>query len=337
MVNFPTSLDTLTNPTSTDTTAGVDHAAQHTNANDAIEALEAKVGVDNSAVTTSLDYKLKSTSSISPGHKHVLSEITDYAAASDASTSVKGVTRMSVAPASASIPIAVGDNDGRVPTQNENDALVGTSGTAVSSSNKLVDAADVSSAGASGKIVRLNATAYPAGDGSAITGVPSSVKVSQSTTAVSVTNTTTETDLVSFTVPANTLGTGGVLHVAGYISDLDITGGNSPILRFKYGSTTIASVTVTTSGTPSNCLGQFDFYLHGDGGTSAQKGRVHTILTTNGGTLPPTADDTFQRFVAGTAAIDSTSNQTFKVTVEWNTASASNNITVHSYVANKII
>ncbi len=56
--NFPTSLDTLQNPTSTDTVASVDHAAQHTNANDAIEALQAKVGIDSSAVSTSHDYKI---------------------------------------------------------------------------------------------------------------------------------------------------------------------------------------------------------------------------------------------------------------------------------------
>lgn len=56
--NFPTSLDALTNPVATDAVATVDHAAQHANANDAIEALEAKVGIDSSAVTTSHDYKL---------------------------------------------------------------------------------------------------------------------------------------------------------------------------------------------------------------------------------------------------------------------------------------
>ena len=76
-VNFPTSLDSLVNPTATDNTAVVHHATQHANANDAIEALEAKVGVDSSAVTTSLDYKLKSTSSIDPGHKHSISTLTD--------------------------------------------------------------------------------------------------------------------------------------------------------------------------------------------------------------------------------------------------------------------
>lgn len=54
--NFPTSLDALSNPTSSDTLATVNHASQHTDANDAIEALQAKVGVNGSAVTTSLDY-----------------------------------------------------------------------------------------------------------------------------------------------------------------------------------------------------------------------------------------------------------------------------------------
>lgn len=57
-ISYPTSLDNFTNPTSTDTTTAVDHALQHSNANDAIEALEAKVGANSSAVTTSHDYKL---------------------------------------------------------------------------------------------------------------------------------------------------------------------------------------------------------------------------------------------------------------------------------------
>lgn len=56
--NFPTSLDSLTNPTGTDSVSTVDHASQHANANDSIEALEAKVGIDSSAVSTSHDYKL---------------------------------------------------------------------------------------------------------------------------------------------------------------------------------------------------------------------------------------------------------------------------------------
>jgi hypothetical protein len=56
--SFPTSLDALTNPTSANGLNSPDHAGQHADANDAIEALEAKVGVNGSAVTSSLDYKI---------------------------------------------------------------------------------------------------------------------------------------------------------------------------------------------------------------------------------------------------------------------------------------
>lgn len=54
--NFPDSLDSLSNPAGTDSLIG--HAQQHSNTNDAIEALQAKVGIDNSSDTNSLDYRL---------------------------------------------------------------------------------------------------------------------------------------------------------------------------------------------------------------------------------------------------------------------------------------
>lgn len=92
------------------------------------------------------------------------------AGGADASTTVKGISKLSTAPASASNPIAVGDNDGRVPTQSENDALVGTSGTP-SSSNKYVTADDVSDAAVTGKIVRATGTALPALSGANLTSI----------------------------------------------------------------------------------------------------------------------------------------------------------------------
>ena len=65
--NFPASLDTLTNPTSSDPLSSPSHSAQHANVNDAVEALQAKVGADSSAVTTSLDYKVAQLEAISHG------------------------------------------------------------------------------------------------------------------------------------------------------------------------------------------------------------------------------------------------------------------------------
>jgi hypothetical protein len=63
--NFPTSLDALTNPSGSSSLTSPDHASQHTDANDAIEALQAKVGVNGSAVTTSLDYRVGALESTS--------------------------------------------------------------------------------------------------------------------------------------------------------------------------------------------------------------------------------------------------------------------------------
>lgn len=61
--NFPTSLDTSTQlpdiAASDDMNAtGKEHDVIHTNVNDAVIALQTKVGIDGSADTTSLDYKI---------------------------------------------------------------------------------------------------------------------------------------------------------------------------------------------------------------------------------------------------------------------------------------
>jgi len=57
-INFPTSLDVFTDPTASDQLNLPSHSGQHTDLNNAVEALEAKVGADSSAVTSSHDYKI---------------------------------------------------------------------------------------------------------------------------------------------------------------------------------------------------------------------------------------------------------------------------------------
>lgn len=93
-------------------------------------------------LNSSVPLKYDGTATISNANHLATKAYVDGVAISggaDASTTVKGITKMSVAPASATSPIAVGDNDGRVPTQDENDALVGdNTDIAVGSGNKFV-------------------------------------------------------------------------------------------------------------------------------------------------------------------------------------------------------
>ena len=63
-------------------------------------------------------------------------------ASGTATTTTSGTVKLSTAALVGTNPIVVGDNDTRVPTADHNAALAGTSGTAVSAANKLVDNAD---------------------------------------------------------------------------------------------------------------------------------------------------------------------------------------------------
>jgi microcystin-dependent protein len=55
--NFPASIQTFTDPLSTDTLSG--HAALHTTTNDTLEAVQNKVGVDNDTDPTSFDFRIR--------------------------------------------------------------------------------------------------------------------------------------------------------------------------------------------------------------------------------------------------------------------------------------
>lgn len=55
---FPTDLDSFTDPSAGDYLDEIDHAGLHTSVNTAVEALETKVGINGSADTNSIDYKL---------------------------------------------------------------------------------------------------------------------------------------------------------------------------------------------------------------------------------------------------------------------------------------
>jgi hypothetical protein len=93
-------------------------------------------------LNASSPYEYDATASITLANQLATKAYVDgvaIAGGADASTTVKGITKLSTAPASPTEPIAVGTNDTRVPTQGENDALVGdNTDIAVGTGNKFV-------------------------------------------------------------------------------------------------------------------------------------------------------------------------------------------------------
>ena len=68
---YPSTIDSFT----TKTNGQVIDASDVNNPQTAIVALETKVGVNSSAVTTSLDYKVTNSASVNPGHTHTASSL----------------------------------------------------------------------------------------------------------------------------------------------------------------------------------------------------------------------------------------------------------------------
>lgn len=88
--NYPSGLDTISTTLANAIGAGdarttaanasapnATHHSQHNNHSDAIAAIETKLGIDASAVATSIDYLLKNAASANPGHTHSATSLTN--------------------------------------------------------------------------------------------------------------------------------------------------------------------------------------------------------------------------------------------------------------------
>lgn len=237
------------------------------------------------------------------------------AGAPKSSTTVYGIGKVSVNPVSAVDPIFVGDNDGRLPTQAENDAFAGTSGTAVSSTNKLIDNADSSTTLDGTKVIRANSGVYPAGDGSALTKIQSLTRLAGYTAAAN----TSENTVFTTTLAGGLLGTTGMIRIkVPFIFSFDNNGGAGEVftLRLKYGGSTLQTNTLSlTKGTAGGGCGIIEAWIINNAATNSQNvffGGTYGYGTTNA----TAAQASFSQASDTTSAIDTTSSQTLAMTVQ---------------------
>lgn len=249
---------------------------------------------------------------------------------------------------------------GPAPTASEKDALAGTSGTP-SSTNKYVTNDDTAATPGASKVARFKANSKLDDAGLGLTtagdlvysdgtdfqrlgiGTAGQVlqvnggatapewatlglmqKLSINTTKRSFTNGSAERTLWSATVPANTLSTNNGIAVQVFVDAFNSdSSAVNHIIRLKYGSTTVASVTVNgTSATSDNLRGVIEGFLSASGATNTQKGWIKGVFAENdihtSGT--PTNMAFFHNF--GTAAEDSTGALTISVTMQIETGNA---------------
>lgn len=236
-------------------------------------------GTTNLDSTDPLEYD--GTASISTANQLATKAYVDgvaIAGGADSSTTVKGIGRVSVAPVSATIPIFVGDNDPRVPTQAENDALVGTSGTP-SSTNKYVTNDDTTG---TGLVVRASALAslvkfggngadgaLTVSSGTTNIDLGSSAFVVKNYTSISITG----TGKVTFTNPAST----GTIIVFKSQGNVTLTSSQTPMIDASVlgaAGTATFTTTVNANNTGSDATTSLSNVLSILGGKGSTGGAV---------------------------------------------------------------
>ncbi len=154
---------------------------------------------------------------------------------------------------------------------------------------------------------------------------------------VTVSNTVTETDLYSLSIPANLLSTNRTLRLT-LLGDLLANAVDTPIVRVKFGASTLIATAVGGDLANSASRRAIRITVHLCATSNAAQvvymeaviGSPDTDTTGTGARMNP-ADAAETWWILNniaTGAIDSTAAQTFAVSWEWSAASASTEIIV---------
>jgi len=153
-----------------------------------------------------------------------------------------------------------------------------------------------------------------------------------------VENTVTETDIFSYTVPANTLGTLNALHIRFGGSFLNSSGsGVTYTMRFKFGATTLFSdVTASFASSAIRRPLDFDVVLAANGATNAQvfggnvMMSVATAATIGVGDIGTDEQAGYGPILGVDSTEDSTANKDFKLTIQPSVANVNAEVLISS-------
>lgn len=341
--NFPTSLDTSTTipAEGASTPLATNHVTAHQNIQDAIEAIEAKVGADSSIVTTSHDYKLSEVTSTDKAVGKTASQtLTNKTLGSGTAISLGSDAEGDTYYRNSSgvlVRLARGtDNyilkmNGNVPNW-EAESVTSNASTTTAGIVELATASEINSGTATGG---SGAPLVITPDNFASSVYANAVQVlSKSYSNTTVSNTVSETTLFSYTIAGGTLGTSKAIRIKGsFAMSFNATGaGNNLTLRLKLGGTTLDTNTITPTvamGTTSTDVGTFEIMLYATGATNTQEWMYNFFQANQ---TAGTVSDVFHARKKGTASADSTIDRDLVITAQYAAASTVNAIQIENYV-----
>ncbi len=303
-ITYPTTLDSFSNPIGTDkvnnAVSGLKHSTQHANANDAIEALEAKVGANSSAVTTSHDYKLSevtgSDKAVSKTATQTLTNKTLTGATIDADLNT--ITNIDNADIKSGAAIArnktasgtadhVLINDGSGVMSSEATLAVTRGGTGASTATVAFNGLSPSTT--KGDIIVHNGTddvrvavgtnnQVLVADSAQSTGVKWALPSSLGLTKINLT-TSSFSSPTTISIPANTLSTNNAIRITILNPRYSGTSGQNVDISISYGGQSVGTIQVAgvSGGTATDQKTNIFMYLSATGATNTQKSFIETF------------------------------------------------------------
>lgn len=345
MANFPTSLDSYT--------ANVDnvdiiYAADVNELQEAVVALETKVGANSSAVTTTHDYKLgeilTTDKAVGKTATQTLTNKTLTSPVINVGSDATGDIYYRNAGALTRLPIGT-DNyilkiNGTVPNWEAETATVNASETVAGIVEEATTAQTTAgtATGETGAKLFITpaklAASTPVFNGSGLTNTVQGFISADATNSSAVTSTVTETTVATVAIPANTLGTNKLLKVRAHFVSTWTGDGNSITYRFKYGGTTLCSFVIDPTGTPTETMTAImEAQIQGAGTTSSQECSGTFVQSGEASGATPV----IQPSAIATSAIDSTTSQNLIITVQNGASGATLTTTMHNYSVQKIV
>ncbi len=145
------------------------------------------------------------------------------------------------------------------------------------------------------------------------------------TADTTVVNTTTETIIYTFSVPANIMSDDRKLRLQLLTEVTDNTGGGAQVLtvRLKFGATTLSTKTIGTSTGSTDVGYPIEGLVVNDGATNAQEAQLKVQRDST------SASNLVTSIGRGSSSEDTTANVTLVVTIEWDIADPDLSITMN--------
>lgn len=345
-MSYPTTIDDFTPNVDN---ADVIYAADINELQTAIEALEAKVGVDSSVVNTSHEFKLNEVTggdeAVGKTATQTLTNKTLTAAKVPLGSDAVGDMRYTSNADGTQTRIPVGSDNqilklnGTTPGW-EAEAVTVDASTTVKGIVEAATSAEVTAGtatGATGAVLAVTpdalAASTPVFNGSGLTSISTGL-IAASATAFTTTSTSTETTAATIAIPGGTLGTNRAIKITMLVSASWSSDGGTITFRVKYGGTVIYTLGINPTGTPAQTMyAKLDIVLQADGTTSSQESYGSYIQTGEASGATPAAGIISD----STSSIDSTTSQNLIITTQNENSGATESATIKSYVIHRIV